>query len=77
MRSVNIHEAKTHLSTLLKEIEGTAHRIVICNNGKPVADLVAHGPADRLQPHPVMGRITIGYDPVQPLTSDEWSVEAR
>ena len=77
MKMVNIHEAKTHLSALLKEVEGTGRRVVICNNGEPVADLVAHCPANRLEPHPVMGRITIGYNPVEPLTDNEWPQEAR
>ena len=35
---VNIHEAKTHLSKLLKRVEG-GEEIVIASAGKPVAKL--------------------------------------
>lgn len=40
MRTVNIHEAKTHLSRLVAELEDEGE-IVIARAGKPVARLVA------------------------------------
>lgn len=39
MRQVNVHEAKTHLSRLLAEVEG-GQEVVIARAGKPVARLV-------------------------------------
>lgn len=39
MKSVNIHEAKTHLSRLLAEVE-SGEEIVISRSGKPVARLL-------------------------------------
>jgi len=39
MKTVNVHEAKTHLSKLLKRVEA-GEEIVIANAGKPVARLV-------------------------------------
>jgi prevent-host-death family protein len=41
MASVNIHEAKTHLSRLLERV-AKGERIVISKAGKPIADLVPH-----------------------------------
>lgn len=41
-RSVNIHEAKTHLSRLVEEVAG-GEEIVIAKAGKPVARLTAPG----------------------------------
>ena len=38
---VNIHEAKSSLSRLLKQVE-RGERVVIARAGKPVADLVPH-----------------------------------
>jgi len=38
-RSVNIHEAKTHLSRLVERVE-TGEEIVIARAGRPVARLV-------------------------------------
>jgi prevent-host-death family protein len=39
MKTVNIHEAKTHLSALLNEVE-QGEDVVIARNGAPVARLV-------------------------------------
>jgi len=39
--SVNIHEAKTHLSRLLEQV-AAGERVVISKAGRPVADLVPH-----------------------------------
>ncbi|MCE2484940.1 MAG: type II toxin-antitoxin system prevent-host-death family antitoxin [Desulfurellaceae bacterium] len=72
MKSVSVHEAKTKLSALLSEVEETGTAIHICRNGKPVADLVPHRKRSRLNPHPVMSKINIDYDPTEALTEDEW-----
>jgi prevent-host-death family protein len=44
VRAVNVHEAKTHLSRLLKRVEA-GEEIVIARAGKPVARLVSAEPA--------------------------------
>ena len=75
MLVVNIHEAKTNLSSLLTKIEKNGEEVLICRNGKPVADLVSHKCKNRLQPHSVMSRIKIDYDPTEPLSEDEWAGE--
>ena len=41
MKSVNIHEAKTHLSRLLQQVSD-GEEIVIARAGKPIARLVAY-----------------------------------
>ncbi|MBP2160618.1 MULTISPECIES: type II toxin-antitoxin system Phd/YefM family antitoxin [Asticcacaulis] len=40
MRTVNIHEAKTHLSRLIEQV-GNGETVIIAKTGKPVAKLVA------------------------------------
>jgi prevent-host-death family protein len=45
MSTVNIHEAKTHLSRLLERVEA-GEAITIARAGKPVADLVPHVRSD-------------------------------
>ena len=77
MKRINIHETKTHLSTLLKEIEETGERVVICRNGKPVADLSAHKPVDRLAQDPVLTKTQIHYNPTEPASEDDWPESAR
>ncbi len=75
MKTVNVHEAKTRLSSLLAEVARKGEKVIICRNGKPVADLVPHTKKSRLTPHPVMRRIRVDYDPTEPLTADEWPLE--
>ncbi len=75
MKTVNVHEAKTRLSSLLAEVARKGEKVIICRNGKPVADLVPHTRKSRLTPHPVMRRIHINYDPIEPMTADEWPLE--
>jgi len=43
MTSVNVHEAKTHLSRLLERVEG-GEEIVLAKAGRPVARLVPFVP---------------------------------
>lgn len=45
MATVNIHDAKTHLSRLLERVEA-GEQITIARAGKPIADLVPHARAD-------------------------------
>ncbi len=77
MRTVNIHEAKSNLSSLLVRVERHGEAIVICRNGEPVADLVPHQRPDRNKVHPVLSKIKIGYDPVEPLSAGEWPEALR
>ena len=75
MKTVNIHEAKTNLSSVLKEIETHGETFLICRNGKPVADLVPHNRKNRTAPHSVMSKIQINYDPTETLSENEWPEE--
>ncbi len=77
MKMVNVHEAKTNFSSLLAKLEADSETIVICRNGEPVADLVPHRRASRIETDPALRKIKIGYDPVAPLASDEWPKAAR
>ena len=77
MKMVNVHEAKTNLSSLLAKLEQDSESIVICRNGEPVADLVPHRRSSRIKAHPALSKIKIGYDPVETLSADEWPAAAR
>jgi antitoxin (DNA-binding transcriptional repressor) of toxin-antitoxin stability system len=71
MKTVNTHEAKTHLSRILEEVEhGEVY--IISRNGVPVAELRARRPAPRSEPDPVLSRIAVHFDPTEELTPDEW-----
>lgn len=79
MITVNMHQAKSRLSELVKAVEEQAQTVVICRHGKPVAELKAarNLPVDRLAPHPELKPLFIKYDPAEPLTEDEWPSEHR
>ena len=71
MTTVNVHEAKTHLSRLLARVAG-GEEIVIARGGTPVARLtaVAPGRAKRV-PGALKGRMRLADDLVAPLSEDE------
>ena len=71
MKKLNVHEAKTHLSAVLAEVE-EGESFLICRSGRPIAELIPHKKRDRLAPHPIMRKITLQYDPIEPMTADEW-----
>ena len=77
MKSVNVHEAKSTLSSLLAEVERRGTRVVICRNGKPVADLIPHQRVDRRQKDAKLGKIKIKYDPVEELAEEDWPRHSR
>ncbi len=63
MKTVNMHDAKTHLSTLVREVrEGSEPEIVICLSGQPVAKLVPVADAPGRQLGVDRGRVTIASD---------------
>jgi antitoxin (DNA-binding transcriptional repressor) of toxin-antitoxin stability system len=75
MKTLNVHEAKTRLSSVLADVEEKGETFLICRNGRPIADLIPHVKKTRLEPHPALRRIRIKYDPTEPLTADEWPLE--
>lgn len=64
---VNIHEAKTRLSQLLKQVN-QGQEIIIARAGRPVARLVAYTPKpDYRIPGSAKGRFTLAEDFNEPL----------
>lgn len=70
MKTVNVHQAKTHLSALLVEV-GKGEEIVIARNGTAVARLVAVDQNSSRIPGRFEGRIKIGDSCFDPLSEDE------
>jgi prevent-host-death family protein len=70
METVNVHEAKTHLSRLLARV-ARGEEIVIARAGKPIARLVPVGPAAGQRPLGMdRGRAVIAEDFDAPLPED-------
>ena len=80
MITVNTHEAKTNLSALLLAVEERGEVVLICRNGKPIAEMTAatHRHPNRIDPDPALKvAFAPGYDPTEPLAEDEWPSEYR
>jgi antitoxin (DNA-binding transcriptional repressor) of toxin-antitoxin stability system len=69
-RLVNVHQAKTHLSQLLQEVE-QGQEVVIARSGVPIARLVAWTPPGHpvAAPGGMRGRIELAEDFDAPLDS--------
>jgi antitoxin (DNA-binding transcriptional repressor) of toxin-antitoxin stability system len=74
MKTYNVHETKSKLSSILMDIEKTGEGIIICRNGKPVADLMPHKKKPRLKPDPFLSQVKIKCDLTRPLTEEEWDI---
>lgn len=73
MISVNTHEAKSRLSELLAKIEEEHETVVICRNGKPVAELIPwRRVAEPLKQDPLLKSVIFHEDPARPLDESEW-----
>ncbi len=73
MKTINISESEIKLQSVLNELEKDKEVIVIYRNGRPIADLVPHTQKRRIEPHPLMSKIEINYNPTEILSQDEWS----
>lgn len=71
MKTVNTHEAKTHLSRILDEVS-RGEIYIISKNGVPVAELRKREERPRTTTDPVISDITIDYDPIEDLSESEW-----
>ena len=76
MITVNMHEAKTRLSELVKAVEERNETVVLCRDGREVAVIRRHVRRRRarsLTPdHRFRVELASGYRPTEPLTEDEW-----
>ncbi|MBN8766988.1 MAG: type II toxin-antitoxin system Phd/YefM family antitoxin [Thiobacillus sp.] len=71
MHTVNIHEAKTHLSRLLEQVAG-GEEIVIAKAGKAIARLVPLDAAPKKRQLGLLkGKLNVPDDFDAPLTNDE------
>ena len=68
--TVNVHEAKAHLSHLLARVEA-GEEIVIARNGKLSARLVAYKPRGKRQFGALKGKIEIDDSFFDPLPGEE------
>jgi prevent-host-death family protein len=68
MTTVNVHQAKTHLSRLLERV-AAGEEVVIARAGRPVARLVPIDAEEPRQPGLARGRLTEAF--FEPLPAEE------
>ena len=69
LKRYNIHEAKTHLSRLIDQVE-QGEELVICRAGKPIAQLRPYAAPRRRQGGQWNGLVRIGEDFDAPFPED-------
>ena len=81
MIAVNMHDAKSRLSELVKAVEERNETIVLCRDGQAVAEIrrrPKRPPTRDLAPDPIFQvERAPGYSPTAPLTEDEWPAALR
>ena len=70
MPTVNVHQAKTHLSRLLAQAEA-GEEVVIARRGEPVVRLVPCRPKGKRRFGAMKGRIVVDESILEPLPDDE------
>jgi prevent-host-death family protein len=71
MQTVNIHEAKTHLSRLLEQVAG-GEEVIIAKAGKAIARLVPLDAAPKKRQLGLLkGKLKVPKDFDAPLTDDD------
>ncbi len=78
MITVNTHKAKSTLSKLLTAVEKKGEIVLICRNGKPIAEMKAFSTTGRLTSNPDL-KVTFapGFNPTEPATEADWPEENR
>ena len=81
MKTVNMHEAKTRLSELVKAVEERNEVVVLCRNGREVAEIRRRSPRRRARSLAPNARFRAeyapGYQPTEPLAGDEWPQDLK
>lgn len=70
MPTINVHQAKTHLSRLLAQVEA-GEEVVIARRGEPVARLIACKPKGKRRFGAMKGKIVVDDSVLEPLPEEE------
>ncbi|HEY2380602.1 MAG TPA: type II toxin-antitoxin system prevent-host-death family antitoxin [Terriglobia bacterium] len=81
MITVNMHDAKTRLSELVKAVEEKGEVVILCRDGKEVAEIrrrSKRAQSRNIDPDPKFRvEFARGYRPDEPLSEDEWPDDLR
>ena len=81
MITVNMHEAKTRLSELVRAVEQRNETVVLCRDGRAVAEIRRRAKRRQVRDLTPVARFRVelapGYDPAEPLSHSEWPATLR
>jgi len=81
MITVNMHDAKTRLSELVKAVEEKNEVVVLCRDGQEVAEIRRRAKRRQIRDLTAEPRFLVefapGYHPAEPLGEDEWPSDLR
>jgi antitoxin (DNA-binding transcriptional repressor) of toxin-antitoxin stability system len=81
MITVNMHDAKSRLSELVKAVEERNEVVVLCRDGQEVAEIRKYSTRRAVRDLTPDPRLYVeyaeGYDPAEPLSEDEWPADLR
>ena len=81
MVTVNMHDAKTRLSELVKAVEERNEVVVLCRNGREVAEIRRRVKGRRVRNLTPHARFRVeyapGFRPTEPLAENEWPKKRR
>ena len=72
MKIINVHDAKTHQSRLLAQVEA-GDEVMIFRDGEPVAQLVRRKSIAQRQPDVLKGEVVIPDSFFDPMSDEELS----
>ena len=76
MITVNMHDAKTRLSELVKAVEEQNEVVVLCRGGREIAEIRRRTTRRRVRDLTPDARFHVefapGYDPAEPLAAAQW-----
>ena len=81
MITVNMHDAKTRLSELVKAVEERDEVVVLCRDGREVAEIRRRAKRRTIRDLTPEPRFRVefapGYSPTEPLSDEEWPRDLR
>jgi antitoxin (DNA-binding transcriptional repressor) of toxin-antitoxin stability system len=72
VKTINMHEAKTKLSKVVREVLKTGEVYLLCRNGTPVAEIRAYVPSRNVLKVDRRLAVKLKGNPSAPLDKEDW-----
>lgn len=62
MQYVNMHDAKTNFSKYIQDVVTKHEKVIVCRNGKPVAQITEFKEKPKIKPGLMKGKVKLAKD---------------